>query len=174
MPTATSCEMGKVAAKSKHHPRCSSSSIASSFRPTTKYDNMGRRITAGGNSTLSIPDEEKEIEINYVASCNDRRPIGGGGDDGGAIVNGIGKGSAAMNNAGAGSIATVGLPSCSSSVSSSSSASHHIKSNGKLSDGSGSGGGVANGSTRTAGDDKMRSELHGTLLLPSGCDYVSL
>lgn len=159
-PTSASIssELNKAAsaaAKSKHHPRCC---IASSFRPT-KYDNMGRRITASGNSTLSIPDEEKEI--NYVA-FDERRPIG---DDGC-----VGKGSSAVNNAVA-AIATVGLPSCSSSVSSSSSANHYTKSNSKLGDG---GGGVANGNTRAPGDDKMRSELHGTLLLPTGCDYVSL
>lgn len=163
LPTATStslaCELNKAAsataAKTKHHPRCC---IASTFRPT-KYDNMGRRITASGNSTLSIPDEEKEL--NYVSTFDDRRPIGG--VDGGTGVNGP----TAVNNA----IATVGLPSCSSSVSSSSSASHNIKSNSKLSDG---GGGIANGNARTTGDDKTRSELHGTLLLPTGCDYVSL
>lgn len=34
-----------------------------------KYDNMGRRITASGNSILSIPDEEKEI--SYCATNAD-------------------------------------------------------------------------------------------------------
>lgn len=172
LPTATSAslsyELNKAAsaaaaaaaaAKSKHHPRCSS--ITSSFRPATKFDNMGRRITASGNSTLSIPDEEKEIEINYGA-CNDRRQIG---DETVAIVK-----SQTLNQTFRDTQKCMGDQQ-------SQEQSQNVKSNRRLSDASDSigGGGVGNGTTRTAGDDKMRSELHGALLLPpNGCDYVSL
>lgn len=37
--------------------------LQSSMSVYPKYDNMGRRITASGNSTLSLPDEDEEDEL---------------------------------------------------------------------------------------------------------------
>lgn len=43
-----------------------------------KYDNMGRRITAGGNSTLSLPDEEDEDLRNDQGYCDAENNKSGG------------------------------------------------------------------------------------------------
>lgn len=121
----------------------------------TKYDNMGRRITASGNSILSIPDEEKESAIDSVSISNDMSTVSAScvnmGNDGAcasastsraAIISGN-----VELNAGC-SGKSIGLT--------------NLKSNSKLSD----------RDSRMA-DDKMR-DAQGTLLLPTGCDYVSL
>lgn len=43
-------------------------------KPMPKYDNMGRRITASGNSTLSLPDDEEDEEKDVMyTSVQDHR-----------------------------------------------------------------------------------------------------
>lgn len=152
MPSSTSTTLPV-----KHHHRC--------IMYPSKYDNMGRRITASGNSILSIPDEEKEINFSTNRIC------GHSSDEKTMVNNTIGGGVASIAS-------VVGLPaSCSG-----------LKNNSKLNDRNGNGvNSIAvvaptssslssNSSARMTNDDKMRNvELHGTILLPpTGNDYVSL
>lgn len=163
-----STELNKGAKSSK---RCTDAGKMMMY--PTKYDNMGRRITASGNSTLSIPDELKEINFNN-----------GIGNGGGVSV------SSSANNAMT-AISTVGFPSTSSSCN----GTGGVICNSTC-DGSGGGGGVGgsnniNNSTNIKSNSKLSDRDNisssgssvsrmadvqggGTLLLPTGCDYVSL
>lgn len=149
-----------------------------------KYDNMGRRITASGNSILSIvPDEEKENVIDSVSISSDMCTVSAScsnaiGDDALAAATaaataantcmGTGPNCAstsraatvsdfvALNNVGCSSTKTAGaINSNANSI--------NTKSNSKLGD-----------RDSKMADDKLRDAQGGTLLLPSGCDYVSL
>ncbi|XP_055321030.1 leucine-rich repeat-containing protein 24-like isoform X2 [Sitodiplosis mosellana] len=130
----------------------------------SKYDNMGRRITASGNSILSIPDEEKESAIDSVSISGDMSTVSascvnvvdGASTSRAAIISG----SVALNTGC--SNKSMGNASTSAAVVNQNANSINLKSNSKLSD----------RDSRVA-DDKMR-DAQGTLLLPTGCDYVSL
>lgn len=147
----------------------------------TKYDNMGRRITASGNSILSIPDEEKESAIDSVnissdmstvsASCVNVVDVNGANGCVPGIGIGIGcTGSGSSVGASTSRAAiisgSVGLNAgCSSKTIDATNLnanSINLKSNSKLSD-----------RDSKVADDKIR-DAQGTLLLPTGCDYVSL
>ncbi|XP_031633562.1 leucine-rich repeat-containing protein 24-like [Contarinia nasturtii] len=146
----------------------------------TKYDNMGRRITASGNSILSIPDEEKESAIDCVNISSDMTSVSAscvssGIDSSGAstsraaIISGsIGPntGCSSKNMCSASNVTSglVGSTVATTAIvtNPNTNGSTNIKSNSKLSD----------RDSRVA-DDKMR-DAQGTLLLPTGCDYVSL
>lgn len=147
-----------------------------------KYDNMGRRITASGNSILStLPDEEKESAIDSVNISSDMCTVSASCAN---VVDGASAAAAAAAAANACTGTAAGTSSASTSraaiisgsvglnVGCSSSKtfgatnlnanSINLKSNSKLSD-----------RDSKVADDKMR-DAQGTLLLPSGCDYVSL
>lgn len=138
-----------------------------------KYDNMGRRITASGNSILSIPDEEKESAIDSVDISSDMSTVSASCGVNVVDVGGIGIGigdsgsSAGASTSRAAIISgSVGLNAgCSSKTigaTNFNANSINLKSNSKLSD-----------RDSKVADDKMR-DAQGTLLLPTGCDYVSL
>lgn len=167
----------------------------------TKYDNMGRRITASGNSTLSIPDEEKEINFSDADATNDNcstidavnmiSNMNMVSSSSSCIKDGVGSGGASNSNSVNTNTNTSVINSSNVAAAASSSSSiaqtnglsivagcsssnvnggihtiTNMKSNSKLSD--------RDSSTRMA-DDKMRdAQQQGTLLLPTGCDYVSL
>lgn len=164
LPTTSasiSTELNKATKAKSTSKRCVDGKMV--FYPT-KYDNMGRRITASGNSTLSIPDEEKEINFGNVEDGTDMDGIGSVlGINSGMGISGVSGtiGTGIPSIGGISSIVGVGNMVAGSSR-------NNLKSNNKLSDrDSGS-----SSSSRTA-DDKMR-DVQATLLLPTGCDYVSL
>lgn len=139
-----------------------------------KYDNMGRRITASGNSILStLPDEERESAIDSIiagdmctvsASCANvvegasaaAASAAANACTSSAIVSraAIISGSVGLNVGCSSSKANGGANSNANSI--------NLKSNSKLGD-----------RDSKVADDKIR-DAQGALLLPSGCDYVSL
>ncbi|XP_055616147.1 uncharacterized protein LOC129762166 [Toxorhynchites rutilus septentrionalis] len=78
-PTAMCQECSKIINSSaKMNARFSKAELVNKCEnsfPCLKYDNMGRRYTASGNSTLSLPDGDRQIEQESIFIKQEIEPI---------------------------------------------------------------------------------------------------